>query len=262
MLVFPQLTTGSSALYPVTRQNLTRTVVNILGDGSRVVFADPDAGEREWVLRAAGLTLEEWTAIETLFQTVSGRLADFTFLDPAGNLLLHSEEFSEPEWNNGPLIQLTPGIGDPWGTTRATRVVNAGSAVGAVAQTLAVPGSFRYALSVWARTSGASNVTLSATTTGGSATRNFPLTSQWRRVSMDMGLGLNTNSVVFGAELDAGASVDLFGVQVEAQIGVSDYKKTGGSGGLYTKARFAEDELTVTAKGTDVFDAVIRIVAS
>jgi hypothetical protein len=73
---------------------------------------------------------------------------------------------------------------------------------------------------------------------------------------------LDTDSVVFGARLEAGALVDLFGMQVEAQPGVSDYKKTGGSGGVYTEARFAEDELTLTAKGTDIFDAVIRLVAS
>jgi len=48
---------------------------------------------------------------------------------------------------------------------------------------------------------------------------------------------------------------------VEAQRGLSDYKKTAGSGGVYAAARFSEDELTVTAKSTDVFDAVIRIVA-
>ena len=57
MLVFPQLATGASALYPVTRTNVTRTVVNALGDGSTVVFGDPDAGTREWELRASGLTL-------------------------------------------------------------------------------------------------------------------------------------------------------------------------------------------------------------
>ena len=217
MLVFPQLATGASALYPVTRKHTTRTVVNALGDGSTVVFADPDAGMREWELRATGLTLDEWTAIDTLFQAVSGRFTTFTFLDPVGNLLLRSEEFGDPEWDNSPLIQLTPGIGDPLGTTRATQVVNAGSAAGAVAQTLAVPGNFRYVLSVWAKTTGGSNVTLSATTAGGSATRSMTLTSQWRRVSMEIALGLSTDSVMFGAELNAAASVDLFGMQVEAQ---------------------------------------------
>ncbi len=262
MLVFPQLATGASALYPVTRRNLTRTVVNALADGSTVVLGDPDAGMRAWELRASGLTLVEWTAIDTLFQSASGRFGAFTFLDPFGNLLLRSEEFGDPVWDNSPLIQLTPGIGDPLGTMQATQVVNAGSAAGVVAQTLAVPGNLRYTLSVWAKTTGVSNVTLSATTTGGSATRIIALTSEWSRVFLNVELGLNTESVVFGVVLNVGAIVDLFGMQAEAQPGASDYKKTGGSGGLYAQARFAEDELTVTAKGTDVFDAVIKIVAS
>jgi len=72
-------------------------------------------------------------------------------------------------------------------------------------------------------------------------------------------LGLITESVIFGAELEAGASVDLFGMQVEAQRGASDYRKTGGTGGVYEESRFAQDELTVTARGMDVFDAVVRI---
>ena len=262
MLVFPQLATGATAAYPVTRMNVTRTVVNALGDGSTVVFADPDAGMREWELRAAELTQNEWTAIDTLFQAVSGRFGTFTFLDPFGNLLLHSEEFGDPAWNNGPLIQLTPGVSDPLGSTRATQAVNAGSAAGELVQTLAVPGNFRYTLSVWAKTTGVSNVTLSATTLGGSATRSVALTNQWVRTSLEVALGLSTESVAFGVVLDVGAIVDLFGMQVEAQPGASDYKKTGGSGGVYDAARFAEDELTVTAKGTDVFDAVVRIMAS
>jgi hypothetical protein len=115
---------------------------------------------------------------------------------------------------------------------------------------------------VWAKTTGGSNVTLSASTTGGSATRLVRLTSQWIRVFLEVGLGLNTDSVVFGAELEAGASVDLFGMQVEAQPGVSDYKMTGGSGGVYGTARFSEDELTVSAKGTDAFDTTIKLLAS
>lgn len=262
MLVFPQLATGASAVYPVTRKNVTRTVVNALGDGSTVVLDDPDAQTREWELQATGLTLSEWTAIDTLFQAVMGSFATFTFLDPAGNLLLQSENFGDPAWSNSPLIQLTPGVSDPLGTTRATQVVNAGSAAGTVAQTLAVPGNIRYTLSVWAKTTGVSNVTLSASTTGGNATQTIALTSQWQRVSLDVELGLDTESVVFGVVLDVGAIVDLFGMQVEAQPGASDYKETGESAGLYSQARFAADELTVTAKGTDVFDAVIRIMAS
>jgi hypothetical protein len=262
MLVFPQLASGSASMYPVLRKNVTRTVVNVLSDGSAVVFADPDATSREWELRPAGLTLEEATAIETLFDAASGGLATFTFLDPAGNLLRRSEEFGAAEWDNGPLISLTTGVADPLGTVRATRAVNTGSAAGAVAQTLGIPGSFKYVLSVWAKTTGGSSTSLFATTAGGSTTKSFALSSQWKRISLRIELGQNTESVTFGAELDPGASVDLFGMQLEAAPGVSDYKKTGAGAGVYAKARFAGDELSVTARGTDIFDMVVRITAN
>jgi len=261
MLAFPQLTTGAASLYPVGRKYATRTVVNTLADGSRVVFGDQDAGFREWELRAVGLTQAEWSAIEALYQAVSGRFGTFTFLDPAGNLLARSEEFGAAEWNNGPLIQLTPGVSDPFGSSRATRVVNGAQAAGSLAQTLAAPGNCRYVMSVWARTTAGSSVTLAATAAGGSSMRSFALTTEWARISMDVGLGVSSDSLVFGAQLEGGASVDLFGMQVEAQPGVSAYKRTGAVGGVYGKSRFAQDELSVTARGTDVFDAVIRIVA-
>jgi hypothetical protein len=58
----------------------------------------------------------------------------------------------------------------------------------------------------------------------------------------------------------AGGSIVIFGMQVEAQWGPSDYKQTGATGGVYANARFGEDKITVTAQGTDVYDAVIRIV--
>ena len=71
---------------------------------------------------------------------------------------------------------------------------------------------------------------------------------------------MSGSGTTFAAQLKAGGSADLFGMQVDAQLAPSDYKRTGTRGGVYKKARFAEDRLTVTAQGTDVYDAVIRIV--
>lgn len=255
-MVFPQLLTGASALYPVTLKLIQRTVVNVLGDGSMVVFADPDAAATGWELHASGITLAEWTAVESLFVAASGMWQTFTFLDPTGNLLEQSENFGAGAWTNGALIELTTGVADPLGTTRATGVINAGEAAESVAQTLAVPGNFYYCLSVWARTSGGSSVTL---TIGGS-TQTFALTTAWQRISLTTNLGTSATSVTFGVQLAAGASVDLFGMQVEAQLAASDYKMTTTQGGVYPNARFGADTFTVTAQGTDVFDAVIPIV--
>src|SRR6476469_8600282 len=128
MLVFPQLTTGTAALYPVTKQGLQRSVVNELVDGSTVVYADRDGAIAGWQLRATGLTLAEWNAIESLFQQTAGMARTFTFLDPVGNLLLQSENLGAGAGTKGSLVALTGGIGDPLGTTRATGLVNAGGA--------------------------------------------------------------------------------------------------------------------------------------
>lgn len=260
MLVFPQLSTGASALYPLTKTSRQRTVVNTLGDGSLDVYADPDARSLGWEIQAKGLTAGEWGAIEALFEATSGMWQTFTYLDPAGNLLAESEAFSAPAWTNGALIDLTAGVSDPLGTTRATLVTNAGGGTEGVGQTLPVPGNFHYCLSVWARTDSATSLILTIAATGGSATKTFALGTQWTRVALSANLGLSTNSVTFSAQMSAGGTADLFGMQVEAQLGASDYKQTGTSGGVYSNARFGADTITVTAQGTDVYDAVVQIV--
>jgi hypothetical protein len=260
MLVFPQLATGAATLYPLTRRRIARSVVNALPDGHTVVFADMGAAKTEWDLQVRGLTLAEWTAIEDLFQAVGGQLNTFTFLDPAGNLLASSETFGSTAWSNAALIRLTTGIDDPLGTSRATRLVNTGATPLGSAQTLSIPANFQYSLSVWARSAGGAQVTLIASTAGASASNAFLLNGQWSRVAMPVSLGQGTSSVTFGAQLAAGGSVDLFGMQVDAQHAPSEYKQTAASGGVYSKARFAEDHISVTAQGTDVYDAAIRIV--
>src|ERR1700722_18618216 len=112
MLVFPQLITGASSLYPLKKQHTARTVVNVLGDGQKVVYQDSDAAIVQWQLQLNGMTAAEASAIEALFISVSGQWGLFTFLDPAGNLLAYSEDFGNTVWTNDPLIQLTTGIAD------------------------------------------------------------------------------------------------------------------------------------------------------
>ena len=103
-------------------------------------------------------------------------------------------------------------------------------------------------------------MTLVESTTGGAVSKSFVPGGGWTRIFVAGNCGQNTTSVTFGAQLDAGASVDLFGMQAEPQLAPSDYRQTGARGGVYSQARFAEDRIIVTAQGTDVYDTVIRIV--
>lgn len=262
MLVFPQLTTGAATLYPVRKISVRRSVVNELLDGGRVSYADPDWAEQRWEMHAIGLRRQEWAAVEALYETVNGPLRTFTFLEPAGNLLARSEEFDAPEWDNDPFIALEAGVDDPLGTARATRVTNtSGVAAGGIEQTLAVPGNFRYAASVWARAATGSEVMLAAATTGGAVSRSFALAPTWQRIWLPVAMVDPVDGVRFSARLDAGTSVDLFGMQVEAQPGAGTYQRTGARGGVHSRARFARDGLAVRIQGTDEYDAVIKIVS-
>lgn len=258
MLVFPQLSTGASALYPVLKQRRKRTVVNVLGDGSKDVFADTDFALVEWELHAIGLTASEWSAIDSFLQQTLGKWQTFTFLDPTGNLFAESETLSSAAWSTGALIELTAGVADPLGTTRATTLTNAGAGAEGVSQTLAVPGDYQYCLSAWIRSSAGASVVLTA----GSGSQTVAASPLWSRAVLSANAGLSgATSVAFGLQIPSGASVDVFGLQVEAQLAPSDYKTTGTSGGVYPQARFATDQVTVTAQGTDVYDAIIRIVS-
>jgi LysM repeat protein len=258
MIVFPQLVTGASALYPVLKARWKRTVVNVLGDGSTDVFSDNDAALVEWELHATGMTGAEWNAIDSLLQQVSGRWQTFTFLDPTSNLLAESETLSSSAWTKGALVGLTAGVVDPLGTTRATTLTNTGSSVAGISQVLPVPGNFQYCLSAWIRSSGGSSVTLSA----GTNSQSVSTSAVWSRVALAAGGGSSSAStVIFGLQLPIGGAADVFGLQAEAQLAPSDYKVTGVSGGVYPQARFALDQIPVTARGTDVYDAVIRIVS-
>ncbi len=258
MLVFPQLSTGASALYPLTKLRMQRTVVNPLADGRTDVFADPDAAQAMWEMRASGLTRNEWDAIDNLFEQTAGGWKSFTFLDPTGNLLAWSEDFTGSAWALDALMASTAGIADPVGTTRATRFTNSAQSTGSVTQTLAAPADFQYCLSVWARSGAGSPVSLRV----GATTGTFALGPAWKRLTMSAHSGAASDTVACAVEIDAGVVVDLFGMQLEAQLAASPYKQTGARGGVYSNARFASDELTVTAQSTDVFDALIQIVST
>jgi len=258
---FPQLTTGSIAQYPVRRGHRMHTIVNEMPGGEQVRLGDFDAEAVEWELRLAGLTDDELAAIENLFAECEGRLAAFTFLDPSDNLLTWSESLTETVWQKGPLVDLTESLEDPFGTLRATRINNTSQSAEKVEQFLPVPASFTYAFSVYARSSQPTVVTLEVGGSQVSVRESFALGTQWRRCVSSVSPGGAGETVSFGVEVPSLASVEVFGLQVDAAPGASEYKKTASRGGVYAKARFAEDSLAITTDGPQRHNLVARVIS-
>jgi hypothetical protein len=258
MSVFPQLSSGAMAQFPFQRRTGFRTLVNRAADGAEIRAADVDFEERVWLLSANELSDQEWQDIEDLFAQVEGRLQSFLFLEPGANLLSWSEQLSNTAWNKDVGLAVADGQGDPLGTMRASRITGGGTAL-SVTQSLSVPASFRYAGSVWART--AQSGVLLQVDDGISQFVQAAVDSsnQWRRYSVGYNLTSATGSVVFRIVVPAGATVDLFGPQLEAQAAPSAYKQTLEQAGVYPNARFDQDALGDRLIGVGRHSGEIRI---
>jgi len=261
MPVFPQLNTGAMAQFPIAARRIVRTVVNEALDGRQFKYADPGRARAEWDVRLTALSNEEWTRIEELYAETEGRLGTFVFLDPLDNLLRYSEDLTQPVWETEALMTLTPAQPDPWGTQRATRLSNTTSLLRVIQQTVPAPGMYTYCLSAWARADQPVQIRMRLNAGPSYADRFIDLDAEWRQISLMADLDWADPGVEASFALPAGTAADLAGLQLEAQLAPSSYKKTGATSGVYANARFASDRLMQTTNDVDQHETVIRITA-
>ncbi len=261
MLYYPQLSTGTLAQYPLRKTLHKRTILNECLDNSTVKLADPAASQVQWDLNYAGLSQAEWDAIATLFQAAEGRLQTFVFADPAGNLLRWSEALSSTVWQKDGLVQLTPGMSDTAGTTRATQIANSGQITQGLSQAVTAAGWFRYCFSVYARSRTATTVTLTRSTVDGTQSQTETLGSEWRRLESSGQIDGTAEEIVFTLEIPASGTVDVFGFQVEAQPQASPYKLTTNQGGVYSQTRFVDDFISPIIVGINDYSVQAKLVS-
>jgi hypothetical protein len=255
MLVYPQLLTGALAQFPIEKRQHTRTVVTRAADGHDWKLPDPAGGATEWHLTYTDLSDDEAHSLSQFFEAAEGRLRSFTFLDPLGNLIAHSEEMESPIWVKGPMLTLTANVPDPSGGHSAWRLSNMGAAPQRVYQTLDVPKGYVYSCSAYVRCAETSSVTMllgshQATREGRAAWHRIQFTSTGDRGSEPLKVGL---------EIPAGTTLESYGFQAEAQTSASTYKPTA-AGGVYENARLLEDSFELTTTGPNRNSCTVKII--
>lgn len=246
MLYYPQLSSGAAVQYPVNRRRTERAIVNTLEDGSRFALNDPTYAFLRWTLSYTSLSDDEVQILSAFFASVEGRLTPFSFFDPAGNLLGWSEALDQNAWQKSTYLTLESGIYDLLGTQRAARATDTSGAALSLSQEVDVPGAVTCCWSFYARGDSPATLQLMRSNGSGNASSTGLVNASWRRFSLVSALS-GGDSSVFGVQLPAGATIDLFGFQVDAQPGPSQYVPTVAAGGVYPKARFDSDTLTITA---------------
>ena len=255
MLVYPQLGDGSLAQFPIIKRNRQRTVVNALRDSTEIKFGDPYGQMTEWELKYVNLSDNEIIALQQFFTAAEGSLNVFTFLDPTANLLSWTNQLTNVVWVKDPFLSLTPGLADPIGGSDACQVGNSGSGPQRITQTLSAPGAYQYCFSTYGRSDQAATITLLC----GNARLACVLESSWARLSLTASGDPTAESMNFGLELPADATINVFGFQVEPQPSPSVYKPTR-IGGVYENASFRDDVFSFTTTDVNHHSTIVTIV--
>lgn len=239
MDIYPQGQNGSVCQFPFEKSLHYRTILNVAEDGSRLALEDPNATAIRWRLTYSGLTDSEMASFQGFFESMSGRLKNFTFLDPSANLLTWSEDFSQTAWQKSTLLQCASGVSDPLGTQRASTVTNTSPGDLTLLQSVSVPGSYLCSFSCFVQSASPGIVTL----TRDSASEAFSVSTAWQRIALSS-TSNTADTSVFGITIPTGAQITLFGMQVQAQVKPSIYVQTLDRSGVYPMTRFDSDALT------------------
>ncbi len=261
-MVFPQLSTGAVVQYPVQTSRLFRTIVNETEDGRLIRFHDAAAQRVSWNCKYADLSRPEWDALRSLHEAVEGRLKTFLFLDPFDNLLRWSERFEDPTWIRSPYLTAAPGASDPKGGTNGYLLSSTSEVSQAISQHLPIPGGYVTSFSTWLRNSSPSGVSLIRTCGSWTDVQSVYVGSEWTRVCSAGRSAIGGSQTEFAIALDGGASVEIYGAQIDAQPEASAYKRTSGDAGVYPNARFANDELKCIVTAPGRFQVDIKIQAA
>jgi hypothetical protein len=238
-LFYPQLSTGALAQYPVKRSKTVHTAVNRMEDGSKVLYFDTQGSTLSWNLEYTGLTQQEMTALQTLFENCAGGFRVFTFLDPVGNLL-------GPVWQYSPLI-----------TASGLRFTNTGITTQEILQTLPIPAGYIYTFSLWDNLTDDPAATVTINRRGPNSQRQDILPLAANPIISSGALNDTGNVFTIAVQLQPGQTVDLTQAQLEAQPSPSPFRPA--TGGVYTNAHWAMDELIFVADGLDSFQTKFTI---
>ena len=256
MSFYPQIGSGVVTQFPFQRRRQWRAITNQLESGELISLPDAAGGQMNWSLQYQDLANAEAQAISGLFSASQGQFGSFTFIDPLANLLGWSENLTGPGWQANEL-SISAGTSDPLGTLRASTVSNPTAGSLQLTQTLGVSGDYVACFSAYVQASAAATITMQRDGQQSVAA----VGSNWTRVLISGTGTAATGQSTFSLVLAAGQSVNVFGLQVEAQPWPSVYKPTSAAAGIYEETYFADDELTITSTCLGLSRASINLIS-
>lgn len=245
--LFPQMSTGAVAQFPLRSRSHYLTRVTDADDISETVYAAWTNPFGAWDLSVDAATDADVQIIQTFFESQMGRYGRFIFLDPMRNLLKYSNTFTNPAWTNTIDNTLT-GIADPFGGTSAVQFANTSGVSESVIQGIAInatlPANAWFTASVWLQEA-SSGVLLRVTDNAAqTATLSVPFKSSWVRYEISKNFAASASGAIqFRVILPPSTVVNIYGAQLSYLPSAGDYDPTTSRNGVHPICRFDSDTL-------------------
>jgi hypothetical protein len=238
---------------------MVRTVKNVLADGSMFLFPDPSGSHLIWELSYSELSEVDVQSLSAHFNACAGPLRAFTFIDPTDNILVSSTDLMASAWQTSPLFRTTSGITDPEGENGAFTITNNGQTPQELSQQLAIPSNYRYCLSAYVRSSQPAAVTLVRRGSVAEQSQQYSVGPNWSRIVLSGRLDDPGTEIAIALSVPAGKQIDAYGIQLEAHVAPSQYRRTTARGGVYANAHWSVEEFPVIAEAPGLFSTAFTI---
>lgn len=197
------------------------------------------------------LTNAELATLRSFYDGRSGKLEEFIYLDPSGNLVKYSEDFSVADWEKNN-VTVGSAAEDPFGGTRATTLsaTSSNSNINATVLPLGDASGFVITGSIYVRPYDAGkSLSIGFIDSGfsvlGSKTVSIPTVWQWYRLTFTYTLATSSyiRLLIGGFGTWNNFDLDVFGAQCVALPAEGGYVKSPEFWGYHPKCRFDQDAI-------------------
>ena len=275
---FPQINSSGVRVQKPYTTNLASFTTSIDMDcGQRYGWSWRNLPLSFWNLQYQTITAPDLLVLETFFDSMVGKVRTFTYLDPGGNLVTSSENFSS-SWTLSS-VSLGSSTSDPFNGTLATLVTGSSTNPSLWASLLpsGVPIGTVLCGSVYIRNTSGSTIWSALNFNTGPSTSNINLATSyvqlppnvWIRAQCNYTVETNGNS--HGICLQIGNdgnyqsngwhnnTIALFGAQVTPLPNPGAYQRSPGNYAYHLNCRFDSDSLDIKSVGPGEYSTVFSV---
>ncbi len=253
---FPALDNGMLAHLPVELSIEKMTRATRFPDGSLLFAASETRTRYNWLLRFENLNAQEWQRLSDFISASRRGATSFTFYDPIGNLLSHSNNLEDSIWLASPGLTVDPILDAD--QSNAFILTNATAQPLSLSQSVSIAGPFTTCFSVWAKWVGGANFSLALTDTAQSSSVSRR-SAAWARHHVRLSSSGNPETRMASIVVPPTTQIIVAAPQLEIAAHPGAPLETGAQSGVFPKSWLAQKSFDTRSAAPGAHSITLRI---